>query len=163
MKSKKAQSAVEFLMTYGWAIVVVLVAIGTLSYFGIMDLGDMVPERCTFPTGIECVGTPAVNSADDTLMFLLQNDYGAAIRLTGGSTDSDGDCTATPTFCLQNETCASYYSTLDLEATQRAIVKLECSEDISKGKFKTDVIITYEDNLTGFSLQTQGQIRARAY
>ena len=31
---KKSQAAMEFLMTYGWAIVIVLVAIGALAYFG---------------------------------------------------------------------------------------------------------------------------------
>jgi len=30
---KKSQAAMEFLMTYGWAILVVLVAIGALAYF----------------------------------------------------------------------------------------------------------------------------------
>ena len=30
---RKSQAAMEFLMTYGWAILVVLVAIGALAYF----------------------------------------------------------------------------------------------------------------------------------
>ena len=36
MKYKKSQAAMEFLMTYGWAILVVLVAIGALAYFGVL-------------------------------------------------------------------------------------------------------------------------------
>jgi hypothetical protein len=35
---KKSQAAMEFLMTYGWAILVVLVAIGVLAYFGVFNL-----------------------------------------------------------------------------------------------------------------------------
>ena len=34
---KKSQAAMEFLMTYGWAILVVLVAIGALAYFGVLS------------------------------------------------------------------------------------------------------------------------------
>lgn len=34
---KKCQAAMEFLMTYGWAILVVLVAVGALFYFGVFD------------------------------------------------------------------------------------------------------------------------------
>jgi len=34
---KRAQAAMEFLMTYGWAILVVLVAIGALAYVGVLS------------------------------------------------------------------------------------------------------------------------------
>lgn len=36
MKNKKSQAAMEFLMTYGWAILVVLAAIAALAYFGVL-------------------------------------------------------------------------------------------------------------------------------
>ena len=36
MREKKGQ-AMEFFMTYGWAILVVLVAVGALAYFGVLD------------------------------------------------------------------------------------------------------------------------------
>ena len=34
---KKGQTAMEFLMNYGWAILIVLIAIGSLVYFGVLD------------------------------------------------------------------------------------------------------------------------------
>jgi len=34
---KKGQVAFEFLMTYGWAIIVVLVVVGALAYFGVLS------------------------------------------------------------------------------------------------------------------------------
>lgn len=40
MKSNKSQAAMEFLMTYGWAILIVLIAIGALAYFGVL-----IPDR----------------------------------------------------------------------------------------------------------------------
>lgn len=46
---KKGQAAMEFLMTYGWAILVVLIAIGALMYF--IKPSEMLPEKCTIPTG----------------------------------------------------------------------------------------------------------------
>ena len=40
-KEKKAQAAMEFLMTYGWAILAAIVAVGALAYFGIFTVrGD---------------------------------------------------------------------------------------------------------------------------
>jgi len=36
MRNNKLQAAMEFLMTYGWAILFVLLAIGPLAYFGVL-------------------------------------------------------------------------------------------------------------------------------
>ena len=55
MKTIKSQAALEFIMTYGWAILVVLVAIGALSYFGVLNPGRFLPSRCTLPAGIGCL------------------------------------------------------------------------------------------------------------
>ena len=35
--NKRAQSAMEYLMTYGWAILVVLIALGALFYLGVFS------------------------------------------------------------------------------------------------------------------------------
>ena len=42
MKSKKGQAAMEFLMTYGWAILAAVIAIGVLAYFGVFSPGKYV-------------------------------------------------------------------------------------------------------------------------
>lgn len=52
---RKSQAAMEFLMTYGWAILVVLVAIGALSYFGVLSPDRFLPNRCTLPAGLACL------------------------------------------------------------------------------------------------------------
>src|SRR3989338_8865439 len=48
---KRGQAALEFLMTYGWAILVVLVAIGALAYFGVLRPERLLPEKCVVATG----------------------------------------------------------------------------------------------------------------
>ena len=45
MLMKKAQGAMEFLMTYGWAILVVLLVIASLAYFGVLNPARFLPER----------------------------------------------------------------------------------------------------------------------
>ena len=51
----KSQAGLEFLMTYGWAIMVALIAIGALSYFGILSPDEFVPRRCALEPGIGCM------------------------------------------------------------------------------------------------------------
>jgi len=41
MQQKKGQAAMEFLMTYGWAILAAIVAIGVLAYFGVFSPGKI--------------------------------------------------------------------------------------------------------------------------
>ena len=42
---RKGQAALEFLMTYGWAILVVLAAIAALAYFGVLSPDRFLPEN----------------------------------------------------------------------------------------------------------------------
>ena len=42
MYNKKGQAAMEFLMTYGWAILAAIIAIGVLAYFGVFSPGRLV-------------------------------------------------------------------------------------------------------------------------
>ncbi len=44
---KKSQIAMETLMVYGIAILIVMLAIGALIYFGVLDLGSYLPDKCT--------------------------------------------------------------------------------------------------------------------
>lgn len=41
INQKKGQAAMEFLMTYGWAILAAIVAIGVLAYFGVFSPGKL--------------------------------------------------------------------------------------------------------------------------
>ena len=54
MHFRKGQAAMEFLMTYGWAILVVLVVIGALAYFGVLNPSKLVPDKCVASAGVSC-------------------------------------------------------------------------------------------------------------
>ena len=51
---KKAQASVEYLMTYGWAILVVLGMVAALAYFGVMRPSMLLPEQCVLGTELLC-------------------------------------------------------------------------------------------------------------
>ena len=54
-KFARAQAALEFLTTYGWAFLVILIMIGTLAYFGILNPSKVLPNRCTFGAEFQCL------------------------------------------------------------------------------------------------------------
>ncbi len=50
MQNKRGQAALEFLMTYGWAILIVLIVVGILwSLIG--NPADILGDRCILPAG----------------------------------------------------------------------------------------------------------------
>lgn len=93
MEGKKAQAAMEFLMTYGWAILVVLVVIGALAYFGVLSPGRLLPDRCQLPPGVSC---DDYSISGTTLTLIVTNGLGQAANFTGlraNSPDGVAVCT----------------------------------------------------------------------
>ena len=103
MYNKKAQGALEFLMTYGWAFLVILIMIGALAYFGVLNPTKFLPERCTFGTQFLCKDYLLATGpgATSNLVLRLQNNVGSGIAIdvgTGGVTVSNSEgfsCTTT--------------------------------------------------------------------
>lgn len=84
---KKAQAAMEFLMTYGWAILVVLAAIGALAYLGILNPANWVQGRCDLQSDIRCSGD-LVKTDTDIIVFevLVSSD----LKINGAEFIEDG-------------------------------------------------------------------------
>jgi len=85
-------------MTYGWAILVVLAAIGALAYFGILSPSKFLPNSCTLSGGFSC--TQYKVTADNVTLG-VQNNLGvdadsAVVSFT--STDCVGAIGAPITF-----------------------------------------------------------------
>jgi len=96
--SRKAQAAMEFLMTYGWAIMVILVMIGALAYFGVFNAGDLLPEKCVFTTGFTCRDFTAYhNGGDLQVLFLLENGLGTSVRIVSAPSITVSGVSATCT------------------------------------------------------------------
>lgn len=77
----------EFLLTYGWAIVVVLVAISALAYFGVLDPGKFMPPRCDLPTGLSCLDHRVsfyqqFGSDKNRLELKVKNNLGSTIEIS---------------------------------------------------------------------------------
>ncbi|MFT4311318.1 MAG: hypothetical protein ACMXX7_01690 [Candidatus Woesearchaeota archaeon] len=63
---KKGQAALEFLTTYGWAFLVILVMIGALAYFGVLDPSNFVADRCVMGNPLTCEGQNYVILGNET-------------------------------------------------------------------------------------------------
>jgi hypothetical protein len=83
----KGQAAIEFMTTYGWAILALLLVFGVLITSGALTPNYLVSEECTFGTSIQC-NTAMFNSPTGaTTSFNLQlfNGFPYKIKIKGVS------------------------------------------------------------------------------
>jgi len=98
-KRIKAQAALEFLTTYGWAFLVILIMIGALAYFGILSPSKILPNRCNFGAEFQCLDHQ-ISATGNTFKVRLKNNVGepidvSAITLSTESTTAYA-CTTPP-------------------------------------------------------------------
>jgi len=140
---KKAQAALEFLMTYGWAILVVLAAIAALAYFGVLSPDRFLPEKCTMPQGFACIDFTTTGTG---VVFVLQNSLGVDVSALSFAVDGTGcSVTASGPATLDNGEQGTYTAT--------------CSP--SSGKFKGTITLTYTNTNTGLSHTKIGELIAQ--
>ncbi|MBU1975842.1 MAG: hypothetical protein KKG59_05550 [Nanoarchaeota archaeon] len=94
---KKGQAAMEFLMTYGWAILVVLAAIGALAYFGVLSPQNLLPSSCTVGAGFGCDSAKAASENNNygdtgTIEMSLRNNIGEDLSSVSIAFEGDIDC-----------------------------------------------------------------------
>ena len=141
MNKKRAQAALEFIMTYGWAILVVLVAIGALAYFGVLSPDRFLPDKCTLQAGIACVDHRATSAS---LTARITNSLGydiGAIVVSAGS-------------------CGTTNSPATLSNGQSGTYTINCVLT-SGSKYNAQFNVSYTVIDTGISHLNTGQITTR--
>ncbi|MGV8142700.1 MAG: hypothetical protein ACP5NS_03640 [Candidatus Pacearchaeota archaeon] len=72
MKSK-GQAAMEFLMTYGWAILAAIVAIGVLAYFGVFSPGKITGNSIVVNNPFYASGTQVIVTTSEINLEMVNN------------------------------------------------------------------------------------------
>ena len=67
-KNLKQQSAMEYLMTYGWAILIIAVVLSVLFYLGVFSGSSFLPNACIASSGFLC-SNPIYSRSTGTLTF----------------------------------------------------------------------------------------------
>src|SRR5689334_20359149 len=84
----------EFLMTYGWAILAAVLAIGVVVYYGVFSPGKSLPNICAINAPLGCEEYE-VNATHATI--IVRNGAGDSITISDFSlTGCTSDTTSTP-------------------------------------------------------------------
>ncbi len=150
-KNKKAQAAMEFLMTYGWAILVVLVVIGALAYFGILSPTALLPEKCFLPIGLDCEQHKVTETTAD---FQIRNGLGDSITVTHfWLEDNDG------ALACGDDTGAAFVDLTMANGQNKAISLAGCSNGVAGEKTKFSInMVYYKGTATTFTHSLEGEL-----
>jgi len=96
----KGQTAVEYLMTYGWAILIILIVAGVLAYYGIFSPSGFLGPTSKGWTQLYAI-QPWDVASDGTLKLQMENRVGQDIIITGINADIG---TGTPTDACTSST-----------------------------------------------------------
>jgi hypothetical protein len=136
-KSKRSQAVIEFLMTYGWVILVVLVTVGVLTYYEFWDTDRFVSEKCALSSGMLCSD---FSYAPGSISLVIQNGQGfdinnVIVSITG---------------------CPGSANVSSLANGEKNIFVVACGP--SSGKFTGTVNVGYIDYETGASHSKVGEL-----
>ena len=159
--NKKGQAAMEFLMTYGWAILVVIAAIAALAYFGVLDPAKLLPERCQSSAGMDCIDYATVQPTQ--IDFTLRNNLAFDIVVY------ELELTTT---CTTEQAAAGVdgaYVTItggvsNVTVNNNQIVKIRysgCSGLTAESKFDDSAVVWYQNTESGQPHPVSVDIRGR--
>lgn len=141
---KKGQAAMEFLMTYGWAILAAIIAIGVLAYFGVFSPGKYTPSATVVQQPFYATGATA--SEANGISIELQNNGGQDVNITGVTVSSCGTDTTSGVVAMN----------------ARSVRTITCAPALAEGdSFRGDITITYRTTGSSLDQTSTGTITQR--
>ena len=123
---KKAQSAMEYLMTYGWAILIVIIVAAALYALGIFNPQTYVGSQAT---GFSNLGAPSehqfVGSSDQFIVVLQNQKVGSMITVKNVSANCDSSSWV--------ESTQTASATVDMATGSTSTFTISCVDDLSAG------------------------------
>lgn len=130
----RAQASMEFLMTYGWAILVVLAAIGALAYFGVLSPDKFLPSKCSIAPGIDCAEFKVSPTA---VTLALRNGMGNDLVVTQIDVSQQGGGVCS--WQITNGT----FPNGDQRTYRSSDAGVTCSNGAAGDRYRADIVVHY--------------------
>ncbi len=153
MQHKKGQAAMEFLMTYGWAILAAIVAIGVLAYFGVFSPGKLAGNTAIVNNPFYASSWQISATGPNVKLELVNN---------GGDTIIVDGITVTGTGSSVGVDCTKVYSTAMSPGVQTLFGDIgPCVGTVTLGNnYAGNINILYHRQGSALNQTATGSIRA---
>ena len=145
--AKKGQTAVEFLMTYGWAVLIVMIMIAALFYVGVLNPRGKMPTSCTLPPGFSCYSEKL--DSNGNLYLRIGQATGRSVTITGITCSNVSSATPSATSIVipngrqENVTGSS---------------GIPCAGAAGKDVYRGYIIFTYQYSGSAITYRAEGDI-----
>lgn len=175
-KSKRGQAAIEFLMTYGWMLLVVLI-VGALI-FSFVDFGSLLPNKLELsnnlrgdPTGSVAFAESHSGNASDQSQVKIVFRYNGAKRVTISGTSSEietelgENCASTRVINLDTDSDSTDGTGLAFLNGQDGLMNFDCSSVSSNNGLLAgdslvgEIRIPVTDPKTKLNVPSSGSLR----
>lgn len=186
MGKNNAQAAMEFLMTYGWALMAAMIVLGLLYQYGGLNPSNLRPDSCEFDLGVDCLDFRLASNGEDKALLKISNGFSKPIILYRISFEDQlgliedcvfdlsretQNCTLVdtlPKYCADRDpstTDTSYEGDPNkigfyLAQTQEASLEIPCEKINFDGKMDIPITLTYyyADANYSYSYEIKGRI-----
>ena len=139
LPDKKGQAALEFFVTYGWVILILLTTLAALSYIGVFKFSSVLPDHCIIPMGITCMDYKVTSN---NIQVTLKNSLGYDLSAI----------TIAATGCGNSNTLNS------LEDGDQSTFIINCNSALAGSKYTGQLNVSYTKPDTGLSHTSLGRI-----
>jgi len=157
-KQKKAQVAIEYLMSYGWALLIILAVIAILIGSGIWK--RPAPSECFVHPDLPCEAAAITQHGGDVkLIFKFRNNQGGNISI---ATPSSMEIIEGSHMELQDSDCFNAdtgYPSINQGEEGECTADYRTQENVVGENMKIRFTLTYTDEM-GVSHTTSGHVRA---
>jgi len=139
----------EFLLTYGWAIMASLVAVGALVYFGISSPSNYLPDKCIFSNNFGCSD------------YIMNSPNLAKVRLVNGIGQSIYNISATASLTSSGTTYACVVISSQWFTNDIRDVNCTLGGGTSwsaKSKAKVYITVIYRTDPAGYNQNAVGEL-----
>ena len=142
---RRAQAALEYLITYGWGFLVIILLIGVLAYFGLLSPSMYVAQRCEFGAQLECIDWQL--KSDGVIYLQFRNNFGddiliRAIHTPGESRSIGADfTTSTGTFVIAKGNVSEVFNITPLYNNNLGLAEGD--------RVTVPMVITFRRNMPG--------------
>jgi hypothetical protein len=147
----RAQSAMEYLMTYGWAILIISVALVSLYALGLFNPASFTHTSCIFPADFSCLNSYL--STGGAFMINIEQSTQAPINVTAIGCNSNDSATHMISF-VSNQIYLQIGSNVTISGNSTATLQCWDNGTVVNAKpgsvFNGYVILNYTNTETGF-------------
>jgi hypothetical membrane protein len=148
----KLQSAIEYLMTYGWAFMIMASVLIALALFGVFNGGSNLQQSCVFPGTFGCSNLQINTNGIIRIQLQLLTNYPVNIVSIG---------------CNSNQTTSNmltYATPVNMLVGATNTFSVQCYTGITPYNsipgtaFRGSLVINYTDSYTGIRMTTFGTL-----